>query len=62
MEDRQVAKAKSHSAAAFWWNHQLAMAFQQWQDQVQVAHEMKAKTVVIVGRLRYSTQVSLYSA
>ena len=57
VDDRHAAKAKTHNAAAFWRNHQAAVAFQQWQQQVAVAHEMKAKAAVIVGRLRNSTQV-----
>lgn len=59
IEDRQAAKLKTHSAATFWQNHQSAVAFRQWQEQVVIAKEMKAKAAVIVGRLRNSTQVSL---
>ena len=61
IEDRHVAKAKIQNAAAFWQNRQAALAFQQWQEQVQIAHEMKAKTAVIIGRLRNSTQVSVFA-
>lgn len=57
IEDRHAAKAKIQNAAAFWQNRQAALAFQQWQEQVQIAHEMKAKAAVIIGRLRNSTQV-----
>ena len=59
IEDRQAAKLKTRSAATFWQNHQSAVAFQQWQEQVVIAKQMKAKAAVIVGRLRNSTQVSL---
>ncbi len=61
IEDRHAAKAKTHNAAAFWRNHQAAVAFQQWQEQVLIAHEMKAKAAVIIGRLRSSAQVSMLS-
>ena len=57
IEDRHAAKAKIQNAAAFWQNRQAALAFQQWQEQVQIAHEMKAKAAVIIGRLRNSAQV-----
>lgn len=53
---------KIGSAAAFWQNHQAAIAFQQWQQQVVIAKEMKGKAAVIVGRLRNSTQVSVPAA
>jgi len=59
IEDRHAAKAKIQNAAAFWQNRQAALAFQQWQEQLQIAHEMKAKAAVIIGRLRNSTQVSV---
>ncbi len=59
IEDRHAAKAKIQNAAAFWQNRQAALAFQQWQEQVQIAQEMKAKAAVIIGRLRNSTQVSV---
>ena len=57
VEDRHAAKAKTHNAAAFWRNHQAAIAFQQWQLQAVIAREMKGKTAVILGRLRNSAQV-----
>lgn len=57
IEDRHAAKAKIQNAAAFWQNRQAALAFQQWQEQVQIAHDMKAKAAVIIGRLRNSAQV-----
>jgi len=60
IEDKHAAKAKIQNAAAFWQNRQAALAFQQWQEQVQIAHEMKAKTAVVIGRLRNSTQVSVF--
>ena len=59
IEHRHAAKAKIQNAAAFWQNRQAALAFQQWQEHVQIAQEMKAKTAVIIGRLRNSTQVSV---
>ena len=58
IDDRHAAKTKTHSAAAFWRIHQAAVAFQQWQQQVALAHEMKGKAAIIVGKLRNSTQVS----
>jgi len=57
IEDRHAAKAKIQNAAAFWQNRQAALAFQQWQEQVQIAHDMKAKAAVIIGRLRNFAQV-----
>jgi len=59
VEDRHAAKAKIQNAAAFWQNRQAALAFQQWQEHVQIAHEMKAKAAVIIGRLMNSTQVTV---
>ena len=59
IQGQHADKARARSAAAFWQNHQAAIALRQWQQQVVIAREMKARAAVIVGKLRNSTQVCL---
>lgn len=55
-------RARARSAANFWQNRQAAAALRQWQQQVMIAREMKARAAVIVGKLRNSTQVCLHQS
>ena len=59
IQRQHADKARAHSAAAFWQNHHIAVALRQWQQQVMIAREMKARAAIVVGKLRNSTQVCL---
>ena len=59
IQGQHADKARARAAAAFWQNHQAAVALRQWQQQVVIVQEMKARAAIIVGKLRNSVQVCL---
>jgi len=61
VEGQHADRGRGRSAANFWQNHQVALALRQWQQQVLIAREMRAKAGIIVGKLRNSTQVCAHT-